>query len=263
MLDNAGKLKPLSLSVTAWGQNGEVVENIRHSLTLSVPELQIATFKHDGTFVICGSGPSIEDHVEEIRADKEAGKPICAVKDCYDFLVSKGIIPDLYLSVEPRYKPIKTPQKESAYLLASRCNPRMFEDLKDYRVVMWHSWSREDELAVLDGKPCIGGGTTSGLRAVNVGYCLGFRKFKMYGMDSSLGKRGEKRINQDKLGNEVKTIEVSLENGEVYITNMAMAAQANEAQSIYDSMPDVSVDVIGSGLIPAIWKLRKERGLRI
>jgi hypothetical protein len=220
-------------------------------------------FRHDGTLVICGSGPSIEKHVEDIRRDKEAGKTICAVKGAYDFLRGHGITPDLYLSVEPRYKAVTNPAKETTFLLASRCHPQMFEDLKPYSVLLWHSWSTDDQMEALQGKVCIGGGTTSGLRAVNLGYCLGFTRFKMYGMDSSLGTKGEKRVGQEKLGDRVNKIEVQVgENGPAFITNMAMAAQAQDFQSIYDVMPEVTIDVIGEGLIPAIWEQRKQRGLR-
>lgn len=256
-------MRPLAIDVRQFGQPEGIADNIRHSLGLGLPELQLGVFRHDGTLVICGSGPSIEDRVEDIRKDQQSGKTICAVKGAYDFLRSHGITPDLYVSVEPRYKPVTNPAKETSFLLASRCHPQMFEDLKSYGVYLWHSWSTEDQMELLRGRPCVGGGTTSGLRAVNIGYCLGFKKFKMYGMDSSLGQRGEKRVGQDKLDPRVNTTVVRVEaDGPEFITNMAMAAQAQDFQSIYDVMPDITVDVIGAGLIPAIWEQRKARGLR-
>jgi hypothetical protein len=256
-------MRPLAIDVRQFGQPEGIADNIRHSLTLGLPELQLGICRHDGTFVICGSGPSIEKHIEDIRKDQQDGKTICAVKGSYDFLRSHGITPDLYLSVEPRYKPVNDPAPNSVFLLASRCHPQMFKDLKSFRVYLWHSWSTEDQMELLRGRPCIGGGTTSGLRAVNVGYCLGFTKFKMYGMDSSLGTRGEKRVGQDRLGENVSTTTVRVEaDGPEFVTNMAMAAQAQDFQSIYDVMPEITVDVIGTGLIPAIWNQRKARGLR-
>lgn len=256
-------MQPLAIDVRQFGQPEGIADNIRHSLSLGLPELQLGLYRQDGTFVICASGPSIENHVEDIRKDLQDGKTICAVKGSYDFLRSHGITPDIYLSVEPRYKPVTNPARESTYLLASRCHPQMFEDLKSFRIVLWHSWSTTDQMELLQGRPCIGGGTTSGLRAVNLAYCLGFRRFKMYGFDSSLGVRGEKRVGQEKLGEHVNTTEVQVgEEGPRFITNMAMAAQAQDFQSIYDMMPDIMVDVIGTGLIPTIWNQRKERGLR-
>jgi hypothetical protein len=254
-------MRPLNISVSQCGLPEGIGENIKHSLSLGLPELQFGLLVHDGTFVLCASGPSIAFHVDEIRADQAAGKTICAVKGAYDFLRGHGITPNLYLSVEPRYKPVLNPAQESAFLLASRCHPQMFEDLKSHRIFVWHSWSVEDGADLLEGKVLVGGGTTSGLRAVNVAYCLGFRKFKWYGMDSSLGIRGEKRVGQEPLGSDVKQIAVCLEKGgPEYITNMAMGAQAQEAQTIYNVMPDITVEVVGEGLIPAIWEQRKQRG---
>jgi len=254
-------MKSLKIDVRQYGGFGEVEGNILHSTSLGIPELELNLDPHDGVFVICGSGPSISDNVEKIRSDKESGHTICAVKDAYDFLRANDLIPDLYLSVEPRHKPVRNPHKGSTFLLASRCHKQMFEDLKDYPVKLWHSWSEQEDMEILKDRPRIGGGTTSGLRAVNVAYCLGYRKFKMYGMDSSLGVRGEKRVGQDTLGDHVTKMDVIVDNVS-YITNMAMAAQAQDFQSIYDVMPDISVEMIGTGLIPAIWQARKQRGLR-
>lgn len=253
-------MQELALDVRQWGTPEGIGENIHSSLSLGLPELQVMLYTHDGTFVICGSGPSIVDHLDKIREDAKSGKTICAVKGAYDFLVENGITPDLYLSVEPRYRPVRLPQKETTFLLASRVSKQLFEDLKAFKVVLWHSWSEEEYNKLLEHKPCIGGGTTSGLRAVNLAYCLGFRRFKIYGLDSSLGKRGEKRVNQTPLTKDIKTIEVVC-GDEVFVTNMAMAAQAMDFQMIYQIMPDVTIEAIGDGLIPAILAERKKQGM--
>ena len=256
-------MEKLKVNTVQCGLPERIAENIQNSLSLGLPELQLQVLRHDGTFVICASGPSIANHIDDIKQDQQNGKTLCAVKGAYDFLRGHGITPDLYLSVEPRYRPILDPSQETSYLLSSRCPPEIFSDLKEHRVFLWHSWSTEESMEFLIGKPCIGGGTTSGLRAVNVGYCLGFRKFKWYGMDSSLGEKGEKRVGQERLSDHVKTVEICLEEGgETFITNIAMAAQADEAQTIYEVMPGITVDVVGTGLIPAIWEQRRKRGLR-
>lgn len=253
-------MQPLSIDVAQYGTVEGISENIRSALSLGLQELQFAPAKHDGTFVICGSGPSIESQIENIRADKEAGKAICAVKGAYDYLRSKGITPDLYLSVEPRYRPVKNPSKESSFLLASRCHPEVFKELSGYCIYLWHSWSIDDESELIKDKTCIGGGTTSGLRAVNVGFILGYRKFIMYGMDSCLGERGEKRVDEPTLGKGVEKTDVVV-GGRRFICNMAMAAQAQDFQHIYTVMPSVTIDVRGGGLLAAIVEERKARGM--
>lgn len=257
-------MQPLKVDVRQWGMPEGIGDNIRYSLTLGLPELQIGVTRHDGTFVICASGPSIQDHIEEIRQDQKDGKAICAVKGAYDYLRGHGITPDLYLSVEPRYRPVRDPSERTTFLLASRVCRQVFDELKNHRIVLWHSWSEGDGMELIQNRMIIGGGTTSGLRAINVGHVLGFHKFKLYGFDSSLGNKGEKRVGQDPLGESVKTIEIVVDGCETpFTTNMAMCAQADDFQSIWDVMPEISVEVIGDGLIPEIWKQRKAKGFKV
>jgi hypothetical protein len=68
--------------------------------------------------------------------------------------------------------------------MASRCAPEMFDHLANRKVMLWNSYGSLDEAKAYKGHPAIGGGSTSGMRAITVGYVLGFRKFVLYGMDS-------------------------------------------------------------------------------
>lgn len=254
-------MQPLQIEVSQFGTPEGIGENISYSLSLGLPELQYVPWYHNGDFVICASGPSIKNHVEDIRRDWKEGKTIVGVKGGYDFLRENGITPSLYVSVEPRYRPIKDPSKETAYLLSSRVNKQVFDELKDYPIYLWHSWSEEDYNQLLKDKFMIGGGSTSGLRAVNVGYILGYRNFTFYGMDSCLGEEGNKRVNQPPLDATVKKIDVIV-GGKRFICNMAMAAQAQDFQMLYEVMPDIHISIKGGGLLSAILDERKIKGLR-
>jgi len=251
-------MKELAIDVSQYGTPEGIEENVSFSTSLGLPELVMAPCRNGGKFIICGSGPSIQNHLEDIRQDQKDGYPICAIKGTYDFLIDNGIIPDLYVSVEPRYRPIKNPNKRSVFLLATRCHQDIFKELKDHTIVIWHSWSNQ-EAPLCKGRLAIGGGSTSGLRAVNIAYILGFLKIKMYGMDSCLGERGEKRINQDPLPDHIQKTDVVV-GDKTFICNMAMAAQAQDFQMIYQIMPDITIDVIGGGLLAAIIEERKLKG---
>ena len=182
------------------------------------------------------------------------------MKGAYDFLRENDITPDLYISVEPRRRPIKDPSKKSTYLMASRCNPEDLDDLKDYCVLLWHSFT-EQESPIYEGLMGVGGGSTSGLRAVNIAYILGFKKIKMYGMDSCL-MDSEKRIGQGKIHDIVKTKDVIV-GDRTFICNYGMAAQAEDFQMIYDIMPGIHIDIFGDGLLAAICKERVRLGLPV
>ena len=103
----------------------------------------------------------------------------------------------------------------------------------------------------------IGGTSTSGLRAVNLAYYMGFRKVAMYGMDSCNAPDGiTKRIDGSLTGQTVPVIV----DGQTFIANVAMAQQAEDFQKIWVMMPDMKVEVFGGGLLAAILEARRKRG---
>ena len=224
-----------------------------------LPELAPAPCSHDGSFVIVGSGPSLPDHIEDLKREQLAGRPLCAIKGSHDLLIDHGITPNLFVSVEPRKRPLKHLSENTIYLLASRCSPDLFDQLKDYKVLIWHAWSEEAECDEFKGQFAIGGGSTSGIRAIFVGYVLGFRKFILYGMDSCLaGDKKTKRFSGETVGD--GWITDIIVGGRRFWCNGAMAQQAIEFQHIYTSLPDINIYPKGDGLITAIINERKKRG---
>ena len=121
--------------------------------------------------------------------------------------------------------------------------------------MLWHSWTEGPEFKALGaGKLAVGGGTTSGMRAINIGYLFGFRKFVLYGYDSCNRADGVKRFTGEMTG-PTMDVYVGVERRK-FTCNAAMAQQANEFQMIYSVMPDITVEAVGPGLIAAIIKER-------
>jgi hypothetical protein len=255
-------MQPLAIDVSQFGAAEVNAEYIRAALDRRLPELTPALCSHDGTFVIVGSGPSLPRFLDEILEEREKGRPICAINGAHDWLCEQGIEPDFFLTVDPRPMPqnFKRLNDYTRYLIASRCNPETFDALKDRKVILFHSWSDQPECKVwMDkGKFGVGGGTTSGLRAINVGFVWGFRKFVLYGMDSCLAEDGiTKRFTGEKAG---QTIDVIV-GGKRFLCNYAMAQQAKDFQEIYKIM-DVTIDAKGDGLIAKILEERRKKGLK-
>lgn len=252
-----------SLRVQQAGDTDSNGANISSALARKLPELMPAVCSHDGYFVVAASGPSLPKFVEEIREEQKKGRPICAINGAHDFLVENGITPNLFVSVDPRttiLDNVKHRQADCIYLLASRCNPALFDHLKDYKVMLWHAWSDEPECDVWKGHFGIAGGTTSGLRAMNVAYILGFRKFILYGMDSCLDKdKDTKRFSGEKVGPRGWVTDVIV-GGRRFWCNGAMAQQASEFQMLYRYMPDLTIEAKGDGLLAAIIEERRKRG---
>jgi len=253
----------LKIDVGAYGTREELKTQIEYSLSLGLTEMGQPPCKNDGTFVIVGSGPSLNSQEEAIRREVELGRPLCSVNGGHDWLMEKGITPDMFLTTDPRPMPqnFKHINDETLYMIASRCHKDTFDTLKGRRVLLWHAWmdSPETDEVLGDNRIAIGGGTTSGLRAITVGYVQGFRKFHLYGMDSCLDSKKAKRWDSGPLGKNTKTIDVIV-GGETFLCNMAMAQQADDFQQTYDVMPDASIKAFGGGLIAAIIEQRVKRG---
>lgn len=243
------------LSVTTDGDSWR--SHIRSALARNLPEFQPALFPHDGNMVMVASGPSLPQFVEEIRQERENGRPICAVKGAHDFLCEHGIEPDLFVSVEPNFKPVK-PNARTVYFLSSRCSPQLFDLLDGSKVQVFHTYSENEKMEELAGRIVVGGGTTSGLRAITLAYLMGFKNFTLYGYDSCNGPDGKtKRFSGEQSGMVVDRIV----GGRTFYCNGAMAMQADEFQMYYKVLQGLSLDIKGDGLLAAIVKERRLRGL--
>ena len=254
-------MQPLEITVQAAGTDEELCSNIRSALARGLPELTLAPTKHDGNMVLVASGWSMPDYIDEIKAHRKAGRPIVSIKATHDYLVANGVEPDLWVNLDPRDRTsgIQRLNDHTTYMPASRCPPSTFDYLKGKKVLLWHSWAPGAEMEALGpNKLAIGGGTTSGLRAINIGYILGFRNFTLYGYDSCNRADGLKRFTGETTGASVD-VWVGGPTGKKFNCNMAMAQQANEFQKIFEVMPDVTVDVKGPGLIAEIMRVRAER----
>jgi uncharacterized Rossmann fold enzyme len=221
-----------------------------------------ALVKHDGHMVIVGSGPSVADHIDEIRRERELGRPIMAIKGAHDWLIDRGITPDLWVSMDSQVilKHIQKKSKETCYLVAGKAHPEIFDWLSDQQVVLWNAWMGQGEEKLFAPESCmVGGGTTSGLRGITLAWLMGFRRVILYGFDSCL-KDGAKRVDGSKPIDWTIPIRVGVE-GKERLCDSSMASQANEFQALtFDAMPDIKVKVVGDGLLADIMAERQRLG---
>ena len=258
-------MQPLAqaLKVDQFGTASQHAETIKKNIGRGLPELTPAFCSHDGFVVLVGSGPSLSAHVEDIKQERAKGRPIVAIKGAHDFLCDNGVIPDVFVSLEPRdrsHRDLKKKNETTVYLLATRCASETFEHLKDCNVLVWHSFGSDDEKEALkEGgvKLAVGGGPTSGLRAVNIFYMLGYRNFVMYGFDSCIAPDGKKRVDGSMTG---QTIDVIV-GGQRFVCNYAMADQAQSFEkATYNCLAGIHIEVKGGGLLAAIVEERRKKG---
>jgi uncharacterized Rossmann fold enzyme len=158
-----------------------MLEQLEANLKRDLPHFKEQP-EHDRTMILAGGGPSIKDMAVP------AGD-IFALNGAHDYLISKGIKPHYHVILDSRAENaafVRHPQKDIKYLISGFCHADVFEALQEQDVTLWISdMDGVLELVnVKDDPVLVGGGATVGMKALYLGYLMGYRKFEIYGLDS-------------------------------------------------------------------------------
>ncbi len=210
---------------------------------------------HDGHAVLIGGGPSAIDTIDEIRTRERQGQDLFALNGTAHWLAQYALFPkyQVILDSRPSNRQFVRPPSAEQFLLASQCDPSLFDALKNEDVTLFHH--AEDGIETyFDGKSVlIGGGITVGLTALALAYALGYRQMHLYGYDSS---------DRAGLSHAYAQMEVGAENDrreiwfgrESFCCSPAMYAQAQAFPTFAELLArnGVTITVHGSGLLPTI-----------
>lgn len=258
-------LTPLALNAKCVMGPNELIKNMRYAMSHGYPQFYKRD-PHHGEIVLCGSGPSIENNVEDIKALYANGHPVMAIKSTHDWLVDHGIRPQLALAVDPTEKIARlyqNPQPDCVYLIATQCHPEVYKALAGYNVVIWNAYTKKAEgywknyvkrKRRVDKVYFINGGSTSGLRAITMAYLMGYRKVHLFGFDSCLRSQTDNLLKISGERNTKQTCVVVVEDRH-FFCDPAMACQGNEFMKQVRHTPRLQVRVWGDGFIPYVSKL--------
>lgn len=235
----------------------QIAENLKRGL----PRAKHGT--QSKTMLLVAGGPSLKGQLQELRKHKRNGH-IWAMNHAHDWLLGRGIKPDFMLMLDARednVKFVQNPQKDVYYYVASQCHPNVFEALKGYNVTTWNAYQPELQETLIESHEegeqvwMLGGGGTVGLKALYLGYGLGYKKFRLYGYDSCYQ------------GDQHHAYKQSLNDGERTLTVWAgdekftcapwMLKQAQDYQTQAQHLiiqEGCEIKVYGKGLIPTIHK---------
>ena len=168
----------------------QMLANMRSAIARGLP--QVTPCKAHGMLLsIAGGGPSLADTYTDLTGFTGA------VNGSLKWLLDKGVIPNAcaVMDAGAHIADGLVAHPNVRYYVASVCDPAVFDKLADCDVRLWHVTpsSTADHVAVAEllDEACgsnwntIGGGCTMGLRWINLGYFLGFRRFHLHGLDSS------------------------------------------------------------------------------
>jgi SAM-dependent methyltransferase len=225
--------------------------------------------EHERHAVLVGGGPSLAASLGEISERAAHDQDIFALNGAAVYLVEQGITPDYVIIIDPRPDNvgfIRNPCARS-YLLASQCHPSVFDAIEGRDVMMFHLMVPDlvETLRPMGNGRIITpimGMLTSGLVAMSVVMCAGYRKLHLYGYDSSDAEGEAHAYAQEMNVAESKRI-ITWFDGRSYTSGYAMFKQAEQFESYAQMLADhgAIITVHGCGLLPDIAReMAKQQG---
>lgn len=248
------------IKINIMHNKSDVVErNTKSCIKRKLPSIDAWSPEINKPIAIVGGSPSLKDNLDKLR---EFPGYILATNGAYSFLRKNGIKPHGMAMLDVRdenLRFVQNPSRKTAYFIASCCSPLVFDKLKGYNVIAWHS---DNDIYRPEVPMLIGGGCTIGTRAICLAYVLGFRDIHLFGMDSC-HKDGEHHAYPQNLNDNDKIVDIWV--GErKFKCAVWMAGQAEDFKNILSSFGHLfDIHVHGDGLLKAIldeaWAIYKER----
>jgi hypothetical protein len=176
----------LQPQITINTSEEKLSSNCKFAVSRNLPEILHPAPAHNKHLVIAAGGPSLKFTTNEFPADAH----IIAVNNSYKFLLERDIVPDYMAMFDARElnsKFVDIIDKHTHFLIASQCHPKVFVKLKKARakVTLWHSNSGPSTPKWLNNdRTIVSGGSTIGMRCLNLGVLMGYRTFHLFGFDS-------------------------------------------------------------------------------
>jgi hypothetical protein len=231
---------PMRSAVTLEAELRQIAVCMSHGFD----RLKLLPLREDVLSVV-GFGPSLHETWDQVT------HPCITVSGAHDFLIERGFIPDFHAECDGRDHKIKhlgRPHKDVTYVMATICNPQMWEQLNGHKVEIWHNangphvveWIAKND----DGGLLIAGGSVVGLSAIHIGGIKGWRKFKLFGFDGNF--KGDTRHAGPHYGPPQKIIE-KVVGGRTWKTTPQMYNAAEELTWLVRDAP-IDVEVVGDSL---------------
>ena len=235
------------------------LSNMRSAMDRGLPEVRPCR-RHDHTLSVAAGGPSLSDTVGELTGY------IAAVNGSQAMLKDRGVLPDACGICDPYEKmaDIIDVDRRVRYFVSSTCHQSVFDKLSDCHVEIWHASGAKGAVELCKNKRpddwfVIGGGCTMGLRWINLGYVLGFRRFHLHGMDSSFRDSGTHAY-PDRRNNDGKATLIL----DGFKTRANFLGQVADFRMLLERYlePDiepVAIEVFGDGLLQTRWREYRTR----
>lgn len=214
---------------------------------------------HGRVAVLCGSGPSLADHLHEVRRHRNEGAAIFAMNGAASYLAANGILPDYQVIIDAREETANLVGPAHQHLFASQVHPKCFENAPN--AIVWHlQIEGMDDYTPDYPEPFveIGGAASVGNTATCLAFAMGYRNLQIYGYDSS-HRNGNGHAFHQKMNDGDPCASVTF-CGKEYLCSLTMKLQAEKFQETGRTLQQLGchIEVHGDGLLPAMWNTPKE-----
>src|SRR5882672_7489959 len=197
------KLRPIAFKFgldkcSDWADFKKIcIPRMEYAVTIPIKHLKQADISQ-GTCIIVGAGPTVNKFIDELKELRH--KPdytLCAINRVHEFLIQRGIIPHFHVIFENDIEDVGqalggSPHKDVTYYISSHCHKNIYAQLKGFRCVLWHPAINDENYNNLvrnmfPDEPIASGdaGHITFFRSLAIGHLLGYRKYELYGVDSS------------------------------------------------------------------------------
>lgn len=242
--------------VEPLGDVDERLDNIAHNLDAVPSRIILPLPAHDEPVQLVCFGPSLQKTWEVL----DRTKTIVSVSGAHNFLMARDIVPHMH--VEFDWRPHKamhvTTPCATKFYLASCVHPKLVEKVS--KPILWHPMQTPKENAVIREKErgayFVPGGSSGGLRAIELLFAMGFRTFDIHGMDSSFDG-GEWAGPHYGTSREKRDVIDVIAGGRKFKTSVAFMIYASQFRSCRKAHPNVVFNLHGDGLIQTMNKMEK------
>lgn len=240
----------------------QLTRNVNFTLSKKVTMLQIAKepLPPGTSLAIVGGGPSLEGQLDNLRELRQDGSPICATNGTHDYLLKNGIMPQFMVMMDARehnVRFVENSQRDCAYLIASHVHMRVWATLVKRHATFnaWHCESAVDLQALMKKHDHPGvivyGGTTVGMKCLNIGMMMGFVQFHLFGFDSCYTEKEHHAYEQTE--NDDDGIDEIIAGDKKFLVAHWMLRQAQDFQDFNRHHGDkVNLTLWGEGLLTHI-----------
>ncbi len=207
---------------------------------------------------IVAAGPSLEHTIDRVREFKH----VLVCGSAHDYLVRQGVVPTYALVCDGGKEDkgnLSMPQKETTYLIASQCDPGLFDHLADYRVEQWHYRGQaasdlDQERVLLNGEPSLSWGSSVTIVSIQLCMLLGYQDLHFFGFDSCYGGEGSKQHVCKIHGSmDYQKMPATIGTGakaKTFVSDLALLEQANQFFRIAEAQHQwIKCTIYGGGLI--------------